>query len=686
MKHFLNYSIVFTFITIFLFHYTSAQYRLSDNDSVNSYLIHKIEFLRSYGTAEQIDVFIDELYSKKESKYENNILLIVNILKSRNAVLNNNFQEVFEIIRHNSEIKSSNHYLNTQKNLLEGLYYLLADSVEKAVDVFFRSAYFEGVHDTDFLFLSNYYVAQILYKQENYFKARDFFHRAIVYAFFIKNFNKDNVYLFNRLQELFSNIALCYLKTDDLPMARYYFQSCKEYINKSRDILILNKQNYEPLIYNQLVNFLYESMGVLKGNMGNLYVKSGLVNEGLEYLKESIQINEKIGFDQRDAFITAGHLIVSYFENDKPDSALMYMDLYFDKIIEFSLHKSIADISFYSMKYYLDENLEKSKYFLKLYEKSKKSNQTIKRGKSFFENYVDLLDAKYNLIFENEKLKQEKILQREKYIKLIYIVIIFILFFVLLLYFYFNVKLKNRNIVIEGYNKELNNINEKLNEVNLQKSGIMSMVAHDLRGPINSITSLNELRRDNLISSNEFNLYLIKLVENANSVIQDIINFVKSEKKLEDKMFSNICVKEIIETTILEMQSLYTSKKIMVETSIEEIYINSDQVLFKRLFHNIFSNAIKFSNENTKITIAAFKDNEKLILKITDQGIGMSDEMLKILFEPFTRASRVGTANEPTHGLGMSIVKKIVELHGGTIKVESKIDFGTTIEIQLPIY
>jgi signal transduction histidine kinase len=212
------------------------------------------------------------------------------------------------------------------------------------------------------------------------------------------------------------------------------------------------------------------------------------------------------------------------------------------------------------------------------------------------------------------------------------------------------------------------------------------MVAHDLRGPINSITSLNELRRDNLISSNEFNLYLIKLVENANSVIQDIIDFVKSEKKLEDKMFSNICVKEIIETTILEMQSLYTSKKIMVETSIEEIYINSDQVLFKRLFHNIFSNAIKFSNENTKITIAAFKDNEKLILKITDQGIGMSDEMLKILFEPFTRASRVGTANEPTHGLGMSIVKKIVELHGGTIKVESKIDFGTTIEIQLPIY
>lgn len=115
------------------------------------------------------------------------------------------------------------------------------------------------------------------------------------------------------------------------------------------------------------------------------------------------------------------------------------------------------------------------------------------------------------------------------------------------------------------------------------------------------------------------------------------------------------------------------------------IMVDADIRKLEQVFNNLVSNAIKFSYSESQITVTLTTENGFAVLGVKDQGIGMSPDQLDKLFKPFTRIAAEGTAGEKCTGLGLSIVKRIVDGHGGRIEVKSAPNQGSEFKVYLPI-
>jgi cell cycle sensor histidine kinase DivJ len=112
--------------------------------------------------------------------------------------------------------------------------------------------------------------------------------------------------------------------------------------------------------------------------------------------------------------------------------------------------------------------------------------------------------------------------------------------------------------------------------------------------------------------------------------------------------------------------------------------ITGDSRAFKQILLNLVSNAIKFTERGGKVTVAAFIDDARLVLAVTDTGVGIAADDLKRIGDPFFQAGKTYQRRHEGTGLGLSIVKSLVALHGGELSVESKVDEGTTVTVVLP--
>jgi cell cycle sensor histidine kinase DivJ len=113
--------------------------------------------------------------------------------------------------------------------------------------------------------------------------------------------------------------------------------------------------------------------------------------------------------------------------------------------------------------------------------------------------------------------------------------------------------------------------------------------------------------------------------------------------------------------------------------------MTGDPRAFKQIVLNLVSNAVKFTERGGKVTVAAAVDESRLVLRVSDTGVGISADDLKRIGDPFFQAGKTYQRRHEGTGLGLSIVKSLVHLHGGEMSIESKLDEGTTVTIALPL-
>jgi two-component system sensor histidine kinase VicK len=125
--------------------------------------------------------------------------------------------------------------------------------------------------------------------------------------------------------------------------------------------------------------------------------------------------------------------------------------------------------------------------------------------------------------------------------------------------------------------------------------------------------------------------------------------------------------------------------KVFIFDAVEdEIFVEIDEYKFNQVLNNLISNAIKFTADGGTITIRIVKGESNVLITVADNGIGIPEKYHANLFKKFTKARRPGLKGEPSVGLGMSIIKTIVEWHGGKIWFESKVGEGSTFYIEMP--
>ena len=235
---------------------------------------------------------------------------------------------------------------------------------------------------------------------------------------------------------------------------------------------------------------------------------------------------------------------------------------------------------------------------------------------------------------------------------------------------------------------KLRQANQQLRELSEMRSRFVSMVCHEFRNPLNnialSVSSLN--RYDAQLQPEEKADYLLTIkanVERMTQMIDDILVIGKIEAKVLRVNPEPLDLVVFCQSLLTEREYFRSHPAIAFYCRSRQIWANLDERLLRSILSNLLSNAIRYTPNGQAITLKLAKRQHQLIFQVQDQGIGISPEDQRQLFEPFHRGRNV--SNIPGTGLGLSIVKQFVELQNGTIEVTSRLNQGTTFRVRLPL-
>lgn len=229
-----------------------------------------------------------------------------------------------------------------------------------------------------------------------------------------------------------------------------------------------------------------------------------------------------------------------------------------------------------------------------------------------------------------------------------------------------------------------------------KKNIFFSNVSHDMRTPLNAIIGLSKLAMENKDDSNKVTDYLQKISRSGDqllNLINDILDISKMEQGGENalnyKMINlDECINENV--SVFADTCKEAHKYLEYHCNAKDINVYADDFRLKQVLNNLISNAIKYSLENAtiKVTLNQIEQNSnigKYQIIVEDNGIGMTKEFLKIIFEPFAQETMFRPTNVTGTGLGMSIVKGIVQQMSGEIAVESEVGKGSKFTVTLPL-
>ena len=228
--------------------------------------------------------------------------------------------------------------------------------------------------------------------------------------------------------------------------------------------------------------------------------------------------------------------------------------------------------------------------------------------------------------------------------------------------------------------EDLNKMAQELSKNEVLKNDFIANVSHELKTPISVIKNYAKLLNNNNLQKEDKTKYLENLqnaCDKLNNLITNILKLNKLENQQLNPTLKKLNISELLENQIISFESILEKKEITLNCDIQEnLFINSEESYLEIIFNNLISNAIKFSNQKGVIDISLTSINNNFIIKIKDYGCGMDSETGKHIFDKFYQGD-TSHASEG-NGLGLALVKKVIDIIGGSISVESKLNEGTT--------
>jgi signal transduction histidine kinase/DNA-binding response OmpR family regulator/ligand-binding sensor domain-containing protein len=218
---------------------------------------------------------------------------------------------------------------------------------------------------------------------------------------------------------------------------------------------------------------------------------------------------------------------------------------------------------------------------------------------------------------------------------------------------------------------------------NENKIKFFTEVAHDIRTPVTLIQLLvSQLSSEENKFQNSFDL-IHRNTQNLNEYVTQLLDFQKADRGMLKLSVSKIDLKEILHRIVAEVEPLLKQKSIDISIAVPKTYLWFDENKMSRIFYNLISNAIKYSEEGGHIEIKASANNKTIKIDVIDYGFGVPEKEQKLIFSRFTRGTNINNKEISGSGIGLMISKKIVELHGGKIELKSKENLGATFSVIL---
>jgi signal transduction histidine kinase len=514
----------------------------------------------------------------------------------------------------------------------------------------------------------------ILYKQQKYPAAKNYFLKAFNESSFCSV--KENASTLADRQGFLDNIALCY---DHMEI----YDSAVLYYNKALEFIARNESKFP----NSSNTYISMARAVIYGNLGGVYVKMGKGDIAEPLLKESIRINEQPGYYYDDAQYTRIKLASLYLNTGRRELALTEINT-LRKAID-SIHSDDAELRWRKLcwQYYdLSGNIEKAYSCYKNYVSFKDSFE-LKRK--------DLPGADFNQTFTNlSQLYQIDLLRKSNQLKNAYLILAIVLAFMaigIILLIYRNNRQSKRNVLqLVALNKQISNHNiqmqktvNALEQSQEDNARMLKVITHDLRNPMTSIVAIADMLLAKGGLEDEMK-QLLEIMQRSGvtsiRMIGEILNAQSSELQKE-----KVDLDQLLEFTVNMMQFRANEKKQTITLQAEPVSTFANYDRLWRVISNLIGNAIKFSPQNKNIKVSLVKKDNKALISVKDEGIGIDSNVKARLFDAFTPYKREGTMGEESFGLGLSISRQIIEAHGGRLWFESELGKGSTFYVEMPI-
>lgn len=519
--------------------------------------------------------------------------------------------------------------LNTLINI--GIMYDNYDDNENCLKYYYEALQYADSDDLATLALLQSYIAEVYLNIKNFTKAEEYLQKAVQNS---RSSNDTN------------SLIWAYSSLGNIQLDKNNFKEAEKYFKKSLELA-------------KRTDFKLEIIHALT-DLGKFYNQINKFDESESYLKEALKLGEEVN-SLTDLSIINSELASLYYNAGK-----------YKKAYEFGLkYKELSD------SLYVISNSTKLAELQTKYELKQKDRET------------ELL--------MNENELQKKIISSQKTIALIIALLaIASIAFIWLLLRNRNKILKTKNQLliknekIENHRKEISGKNETLGELNATKDKFFSIIAHDLRNPIAAFVNISELLEQDFDKLSEADKKEIITQMNVSSknlirLLENLLTWARLSNNKIEVYSEKVLLIDIINSSVHPHLQSAQNKKVKLNFEIpSNLLISTDKFIFQAIIGNLVNNAIKFSNTLSEINIDFIEQKENCQLIIKDHGIGIEPSQIRNIFTLGKVSTGRGTMGESGTGLGLVLVKELVEKLNWQINVKSEVNTGTEFIITIP--
>lgn len=571
----------------------------------------------------------------------------------------------FEIAKKSLKLAQKRHYLRGEAEAFHllgisyyyGENYLISDQYQDRCIIIAKK-----IDDTELLARAYNAKGLSAYHLEKFKNSYKYYQKALVY---LNQISQNHSYK----GAVIHNIAALYDQEGKSKTAIYFFNQAIAFNLKNHNDLWLGQNYYEKAIaYRHQSNF-----------------KAAIQNSKIS-ISYAIKVKDAKMMVQN--LIFQGNIATNFGELKK---AQLLLDSAHQLGSKNHLSKlKLATLKNLSQLAEKRNNFRKSLSFEKEYNRLYDSLYNVNRFKQLdeFRTYFDAEQKQK----ENEFLKKLNLAQKIQLENRNYFIIAIFLLLSLSVYLahliYVNSKkIKKNNQVLTQRNEEISVQKKELEELNQLKNKFFSIVSHDLRGPLSSLSSMLKLYEEGHMNAEELKIFMRELdynFVNTSSLVDNLLVWGKSQMQGEVLTKKRINVCQIIDDTISLIKVQHQKKQLKIYNHAEFCYAYADAETISVVIRNLLNNAAKFTPVGGEITITSKKMDSELMICIKDNGVGLNEEQKNEILKRSFHTS-IGTNKEKGTGIGLMICQEFIEKNGGKFWLESKKGEGSSFYFSLPL-